>query len=124
MVDGPGLGAEKARCGLWCESGKVMGAQGGVREHPNASPVLAPHKLRRGHKHWTLLHCYLGPETRKESLTGKFFHRQTLVLESKCRKKFLGKARWQPLAASRDAEGSERRTGTSISTAWNPDGKG
>ena len=48
MVDGPGLGAEKARCGLWCESGKVMGAQSGVREHPNASPVLAPHKLRGG----------------------------------------------------------------------------
>ena len=102
----------------------MMGAQSGVQEHPDASPVLATHKLRRWCKHWTLLHCYLESETRRESLTGKFIHRRTLVLESKCRKRFLGRARWQPPAASRGAEGSERRTGTSISTAWNPDGKG
>ena len=124
MVDGLGHGAEKARCGLWCESGKMMGAQSGVQEHPDASPVLATHKLRRWCKHWTLLHCYLESETRRESLTGKFIHRRTLVLESKCRKRFLGRARWQPPAASRGAEGSEKRTGTSISTTWNPDGKG
>lgn len=123
MVDGLGHGAEKARCGLWCESG-MMGAQSGVQEHPDASPVLAPHKLRRGRKPWTLLHCYLESETRRESLTGKFIHRPTLVLESKCRKRFLGRAKWQLPAAVRGAEGSERRTGTSISTAWNPDGNG
>ena len=101
-----------------------MRAQSGVQEHPDASPVLATHKLRRWCKHWTLLHCYLESETRRESLTGKFIHRRTLVLESKCRKRFLGRARWQPPAASRGAEGSEKRTGTSISTTWNPDGKG
>lgn len=98
----------------------MMGAQSGVQEHP----VLAPHKLRRGLKPWTLLHCYLKSETRRESLTGKFIHRPTLVLESKCRKRFLGRAKWQLLAAIRGAAGSEKRTGTSISTAWNPDGNG
>ena len=102
----------------------MMGAQSGVQQHPDASPVLAPHKLRRWCKHWSLLHCYLESETRRESLTGKFIYRRTLVLESKCRKRFLGRARWQPPAASRGEEGSERGTGTSISTAWNPDGKG
>lgn len=36
----------------------------------------------------------------------------------------LGRAGWQPLEANKGVEGSGRKTGPSIPTSWNSDGKG
>lgn len=39
---------EEARCGLWCESGNMRGAQSAVQGHLGTSHVLAPPETEEG----------------------------------------------------------------------------
>lgn len=88
LVDGLGHGAEEARCGLWCGSGKMIGAQSGVQGHLSGSCVLAPQKSEEGVQALDPVTQLPGVRDKKRIVDREIHPQADSVLESKCGKRF------------------------------------
>lgn len=109
MVGALGQAGEEARCELWYESGKMMGAQSGP---PGTLCILAPQKPEEGSQ--ALHPITLPPGIRDKRILDRTIHSQAdCILESKW-EETLGRAEQQPLGANRNVQWGGRKTGPSI----------